>query len=511
MPRVLRETSITMALALAAFALALYLGRMQNYLLFHSLAEIFSIVVACGVFMVSWNSRESESPEARNMACLGIGFLFTAILDILHLLTYRGMGVLAPERDLATKFWLAARYLQTSSLLVFALALRTRLRPPFRTLFAGFGGATILFILMILRWDAFPTAFVEGVGLTPFKVISEYVISSLLAVALLLILGARMSELLVGRLLAVSLGLTIASELLFTLYIHSDGLANQLGHYLKIAAFFLTYQALIAYQVRKRLATIQELEAAKRSLLEVNAAKDKFFSILAHDLRNPLSGLQTVSELLAGRYDELPEADRRRFAGLLRDGADQSLALMNSLLLWVRSQTGRILWEPGSIDLAQASEEAIAQMRAAAERKQVRLESAVPRGTQAYADGNMVSTVLRNLLSNALKFTPAGGLVRVNSEAENGHLATSVTDTGIGIDPADLDKLFRIDAQLSRRGTEGEPGNGLGLILCREFVEKNGGRIRVCSQPGQGSCFTFTLPRPPEGASGSRSRPAGDP
>jgi len=495
MPRVAREMLLTMALALAAVAVALYLGRMQNYLLFHSLAEIFSIVVACAVFMVSWNSRESESPEARNLACLGIGFLFTAILDIFHLLAYRGMGVLAPERDLATKFWLAARYLQTASLLVFALGLRTRFRPPFRVLFAGFGGATVLFLLLILPWDAFPTAFVEGVGLTPFKLVSEYVISALIGVALLAILRARMSEPLVGRLLAVSLGLTIASELLFTLYTRSDGLANLLGHYLKIAAFFLTYQALVAFQVRKRLATIHELEAAKRSLLEANASKDKFFSILAHDLRNPLSGLQTVSELLAGRYDELPEADRRRFAGLLRDGTNQSLALMNSLLLWVRAQTGRLPWEPANIDLSQASEEAIAQLAAAAERKQVRLECAVPRGTEAFADGNMVATV---------------GQVRVNSEAENGHLATSVTDTGIGIDPEDLDKLFRIDAQLSRRGTEGEPGNGLGLILCREFVEKNGGRIRVCSQPGQGSCFTFTLPRPPEGASGSRSRPAGD-
>jgi signal transduction histidine kinase len=376
------------------------------------------------------------------------------------------------------------------------LALRTRFRPPYRALFAAFGGATILFILLILRWDAFPTAFVEGVGLTPFKIISEYVISSLLAAALLAIVRARMSEPLVGRLLAASLGLTIASELLFTLYIRSDGLANLLGHFLKIAAFFLTYQALIAYQVRKRLATIRELEAAKAALLEVNAAKDKFFSILAHDLRNPLSGLQTVSELLASRYDELSEADRRRFAGLLREGADQSLALMNSLLLWVRAQTGRIPWQPESIDLARASEEAIAQLRVAAERKRVRLECAVPRGTQVYADGNMVSTVLRNLISNALKFTPNGGLVRVRSETEDGHLATSVSDTGIGIEPQDLDKLFRIDARLSRRGTDGEAGNGLGLILCREFVEKNGGRIWARSKPGEGSIFTFTLPRP---------------
>jgi signal transduction histidine kinase len=106
-----------------------------------------------------------------------------------------------------------------------------------------------------------------------------------------------------------------------------------------------------------------------------------------------------------------------------------------------------------------------------------------------------VSTVLRNLLSNALKFTPSGGSVRVASEAADGQLTTSVMDTGIGIAPEDMDKLFRIDTHLSRRGTEGEAGNGLGLTLCREFVERNGGRIWASSKPGQGSCFTFTLPR----------------
>ncbi len=485
-----------MALALPAMAITLYLGRMHNYLLFHSLSEIFSVAVACGVFMVSWNSRERDSPESRSLAYLGIGFLFTAVLDIFHLLTYHGMGVMDPTRDYATKFWLAARYLQTASLLVFAFALRARFRPSYRALFAAFGAATILFILLILRWNAFPTAFVEGVGLTPFKIISEYAISALLAVALLLILRAQMSEPLVARLLAVSLGLTIVSELLFTLYIRSDGLANLLGHYLKIAAFFLTYQALIAHQVRNYLATIQELESAETALREVNAAKDKFFSILAHDLRNPLSGLKTVSELLAERYDELSEAERRRFAGLLRDGADQSLTLANSLLLWVRSQTGRIPWKPEDIDLARASEEAIAQLRAEAERKQVRLENQVPPDTRVYADGNMLSTVLRNLLSNALKFTPSGGQVRVACGADDGKLATSVTDTGVGIAAEDMDKLFRIDEHLSSRGTDGEAGNGLGLILCRELVEKNGGRIWAGSNPGGGSRFTFTLPRP---------------
>jgi signal transduction histidine kinase len=502
MPRVARETQLTLILALPAMAITLYLGRMHDYLLFHSLAEIFSVAVACGVFMVSWNSRERDSSESRSLAYLGIGFLFTAILDIFHMLSYRGMGVLDPTRDYATKFWLAARYLQTASMLVFAFSLRTRFRPSYPVLFASFGAATILFLLLILRWNLFPTCFVEGVGLTPFKIISEYAISALLAVALLLILGAPLSELLVARLLAASLGLTIASELLFTLYTRSDGLANLLGHYLKIAAFFLAYQALIAHQLRTRLRTIHELEATEAALQEVNAAKDKFFSILGHDLRNPLSGLKTVAELLAERYDELSDAERRRFAGMLHEGADQSLALANSLLVWVRSQTGRIPCKPEAIDLAETSEEAIAQLHPAAERKKVRLQSAVPRGTRVYADGNMLATVLRNLLSNALKFTPGGGLVRVASELVDGQVATSVTDTGVGIDPGDMDKLFRIDSHLSRRGTEGESGNGLGLILCREFVERNGGRIWACSNPGGGSRFTFSLPPAAENAPG---------
>jgi two-component system sensor histidine kinase/response regulator len=114
----------------------------------------------------------------------------------------------------------------------------------------------------------------------------------------------------------------------------------------------------------------------------------------------------------------------------------------------------------------------------------------------------MLATVLRNLLSNALKFTPGGGLVRVASELVDGQVATSVTDTGVGIDPGDMDKLFRIDSHLSRRGTEGESGNGLGLILCREFVERNGGRIWACSNPGGGSRFTFYLPPAAENAPG---------
>ena len=494
-----RGKNIATALLLLASAAGLYSSRLVSYLLFHSVAEIFSVVVACGVFMVSWNFR--DSPDSRSLVYLGIGYLFTAVLDVFHLLTYQGMGVLPQYRDYATKLWLAARYLQTATLLRFVFSLHGRLVIPYRALFAAFGGAALLFILLILYWDLFPTAFVEGVGLTPFKRISEYAISTLLAVSLAVLLRERPWDPPTRRLLAASIAVTIASELLFTLYTQAYGTANMLGHYFKIGAYLLAYQALIAQQVRRRLALIDELQAARsdlqakeRALLDAGAAKDRFLSILGHDLRNPLSGVQTVAELLVNRYDDLGDEERRKFAGLVLEGSRQSLELLHSLLMWIRSQTGRMPHKPDLIDLHSSAEETISLVHGLAERKQITLASSVSRGTQAFADANMVLTVLRNLVTNAVKFTPRGGQVELSVEASDGQVAISVTDSGVGIEAANLAKLFRIDEHLSDRGTEEEAGSGLGLILCKELVEKNGGRIWARSTRGEGSRFTFTLP-----------------
>jgi signal transduction histidine kinase len=487
-------------LVIAGAAALLYLPSLHSYLLFHTLAEIFSIIVACGVFMVAWNSR--EAPQTRSLVYLGIGYLFMAILDLMHTLTYRGVNIIPAGNDYATRLWVAGRYLQAAAGLLFALSFRLKRRIPLTALLAAYAAATAALLLVIFVWDVFPTCFVEGVGVTAFKRLSEYAVSAVLAAALVLLLGQRDGlEPQVRRFIVVSFALTIASELLFTLYLSSYGLFNMLGHYLKVVAFLFIYQALIAHEVRRRLLTIDQLEAARRDLLaseqalrQESASKDKFLSILAHDLRNPMSGVQTLAELLATRYGELSEEERRRFARAIREGTSQSLELMDSLLQWVRCQTGRIPWKPEGLDLHDAVQEALALARPATESKQITLGSSVRPGTTAYADANMVAAVLRNLLSNAVKFTPRGGGITVKAAPEGGMVRLSVTDTGVGMAPEELSRLFRIDVHFSRKGTEAESGNGLGLIVCREFVEKNGGRIQARSAPGEGSRFSFTLP-----------------
>jgi len=498
----MRGTSkgIFAGLAAAGVALLLYIASRQSYLLFHSLSEIFSIVVACGVFMLAWSSR--QAPETRSLLVLATGYLSTAVLDVLHTLTYEGMRILPVGQDYATKLWIAARFVQAIALLAFVLSLRRRGWVRTRLLLASAGVITGLLLALIFVWNGFPTCFIEGVGVTPFKRASEYVICSILALVLvLLLLRSYGMEPVVVRLMVASIVATIASELLFTLYTSAQGLANLLGHYLKIVAFVLTYQALIAHEVRRRLETIRRLEAIQRGLVTrelalsgANAAKDRFLSILAHDLRGPLAGVRGLVDVLAGRYDEMSGCEHKKLLGMASEGIGRSMELVESLLTWVSSQSGRIDWSPAPLEVSAVVDDVLDLVRSTADRKGIGTGSTVDAGTLAYADRSMVATVLRNLLSNAVKFTPRGGRVSVSSQLDGDKVAVTVADTGVGMTDGEVQKLFRLDTHMSRPGTEQEGGNGLGLILCREFVEKHGGQIWVSSSPGEGSRFTFTLP-----------------
>jgi signal transduction histidine kinase len=487
----------------AGIAALLYAASLYSYLLFHSLIEIFSIVIASGVFMIAWNAR--ESPETRNLACLGIGYLFAAVLDVFHTLSYEGMGVFPEGGDHATKLWIAARFVQAASLLLFVFGYHRRRPLSFGLVFALLGGASLAFLILIFPLNLFPTCFVEGSGVTPFKRISEYIISGMLGVVLLaLVLNRYDLELRVRTWLALAVGLTIVSELLFTLYIFSYGFFNLLGHYLKLAAFFMTYKALIAIQVRKQLLMIEQLKAARRelmaresSLTESNTAKDRLISIIAHDLRNPIGGVKMFAELLAQRYDELDDGERRDFSLRILETINLSLELMETLLAWGRSQAGTAVWNPQQLDVEELADDCVALCSGSARAKGVCLRSGIESGLWVIADREMVSTVLRNILSNAVKYTPEGGGISLHAEADGDFVRLMVRDSGTGMDPASLQRLFRIETRFSKEGTAGESGHGLGLILCKELVERNGGRIWVESGRGEGSTFFFTLPLAP--------------
>jgi PAS domain S-box-containing protein len=223
--------------------LGLYLTSLYHYLLFHSLVEIFSIVVACGIFMVAWNSRRFL--DNNYLLLLGIAYLFAGGLDLIHTLTYKGMGIFQGYgTNLATQLWIAARYTESLSFLIAPLFFRRKLK--INLLFFSYLLAFLLLLISIFYWNIFPLCFVEGVGLTPFKKISEYIISLILLAAIALLLKNRNEfDRDVLKWVVWSILLTIASELAFTFYIDTYGFSNLLGHFLKIVSFYLIYKALI--------------------------------------------------------------------------------------------------------------------------------------------------------------------------------------------------------------------------------------------------------------------------
>ena len=239
----------------------------------------------------------------------------------------------------------------------------------------------------------------------------------------------------------------------------------------------------------------QQLQETNQQLREANASKDTFFSIMAHDLRSPFTGLIGLTEAMIEGIQDYPQAKFKSFLERLHDSAENTYALLTNLLTWSRLQRGVMDYAPEVISITTIATHNVHLFAAGAEQKQILLNNLVPAGTTAYADLQMIETVIRNLFSNALKFTNPGGTIALSVQSQADVIEVAVADTGIGMDQAQIEILFRIDVKDSRKGTAGEEGTGLGLILCKELVEKNGGTIRVTSEVNKGTTFAFTLPK----------------
>ena len=229
-------------------------------------------------------------------------------------------------------------------------------------------------------------------------------------------------------------------------------------------------------------------------LHELNASKDKFFSIIAHDLKNPFNAIIGFSGILKEGIKTSDNEAIKEYAGMINNSAVQTFRLLENLLDWANSQRGTILFNPVSINFNELLDEEFNVLNDLANGKNIELKSICSGNLIIIADKNMVKTILRNLISNAIKFTHKNGRVEVNTITNNNYVEISIKDNGIGMTKETMAKLFRIDANLSKPGTENEKGTGLGLFLCKEFVEKHGGKIWVESESGKGSIFKFILP-----------------
>lgn len=238
-----------------------------------------------------------------------------------------------------------------------------------------------------------------------------------------------------------------------------------------------------------------ELNKANSDLKEINATKDKLFSIIAHDLRGPFTSLLGFSDLL---IENIQNYDRGKFEKLLfhmNSAAKSAYSLLENLLIWARSQNKQLTFKPKHINISLAVKDVITSLNSLATIKNIRLISQSGNDFCGIADENMLTTILRNLISNAIKFSNPGGVIKINANLINDKLEISVADEGVGMPSEIKARLFSNESRVSLTGTAQEKGTGLGLLICKEFVEKHGGQIGVESTPEVGSTFTFTLPQ----------------
>ena len=236
------------------------------------------------------------------------------------------------------------------------------------------------------------------------------------------------------------------------------------------------------------------IDAKNSELEKLNQTKDKFFSVVAHDLRSPLNSLLGFSTLLVKHADSMSKEEIQKMGGQLRDAVSNTLKMTENLILWARSQMKDEKTKPEPVDVNSVLSETLKVFREAAAKKEIELDNKVVDDAKVLVDKDHFSLILRNLINNAIKYTKIGGKICVKSKRQNGSTEIIVEDTGLGMDEDTLNKLFSLDGTDSKVGTSGERGTGLGLMLCKEFVERNKGTLKVESQKNVGSSFIVTLP-----------------
>jgi len=236
------------------------------------------------------------------------------------------------------------------------------------------------------------------------------------------------------------------------------------------------------------------LKKNNAELNEINATKDKLFSIIAHDLKNPVGNIVAMSELLADFMKKKDMDTAEELAGLMGHQAKETLTLLDMLFDWARSQSGQMVFKPAILDLNQIVKEVLENLNSSAQLKGIVILPPDIKEVRVFADVHMLATILRNLLTNSIKFTKAGGTIQISALTNPENTEITITDSGIGMDQITQNMLFKIESNITINGTANEKGTGLGLIICNEFVEKHGGHIRVVSELGKGSQFILTFP-----------------
>ncbi len=495
-------------LLLAAVLAVLYLARQHSYLLFHSLAELFSVVVAAGIFVVTWNSRRYFQNGA--LLWLGLAYLFVAGMDTLHTLAYKGMGVFPNVgADLATQLWLCARFLASGAWLLAPVFLERPVNA--KACLAGFSAAFLFLVVWVFYFGSFPTAYSEGEGgLTSFKIVSEYFISLALALSGYFLWRKRkLFDPDVIQMVLASIGTAIASEMAFTLYSSPYGTANLLGHYLKIISFFWIYKAVIETGLTRPFSLLfRDLKISEEALRKREAELEQINEQLeARVAERTAEARKRMLQLraLASQITEAEQRERRRLAQILHDHLQQLLVAARLHVSAERSRATDEQQEQSYIQVDELLQQAIALSRSLAvelcppilsesglpaalewlgswslEKHQLKVEvSADPRANPANETLSIfLFHAVRELLFNVVKHAGAAQ-ARLILNASGDRLDILVQDDGCGFDATKI---------------EGSMCEGFGLHSIRERLEILGGSMTVDSERGRGTCIHLIAP-----------------
>ena len=255
----------------------------------------------------------------------------------------------------------------------------------------------------------------------------------------------------------------------------------------------------IVRDVTKLKLVEQQMIQQNLELKDLNNTKDKLFSIIAHDLKSPFNSIIGFSELLSNNFENFNDTQKKKYLKIIHKGISNTYKLLENLLLWTQTQRGKLVFNPEIVNLYLLTNDSIKLMSLVASNKSITIKNLIPESLSLKADETMLSTILRNLISNAIKFTPNGGTIEIDSRLtpkndSRNCIEISVKDSGVGIPKELKSQIFNIANNTIRPGTDNEKGTGLGLILCKEFVEKHGGKIWVEENTDKGSVFTFSLP-----------------
>jgi signal transduction histidine kinase len=514
-------------LALLASLVGLFIASRHNFLLFHSLVEIYSIAVLWGIFFVTWSARRLVR---NNYLCvLGVACFFIGFLTLLHMLAYKGMGVFPNyTANLATQLWIAARSLYVLAFLAAALCLFHPQLEISAPLPAAVWGLLTLICTVLIFNHHFPDCFIEGQGLTLFKKTVEITAVFLLALsAFLTWLKRDQMDSGVLRLLFAALLLTAAAGLTFILYAKVAETANMLGHLLNLGSTYFVFRAfirtgitapqrLLFFELNRRQAELeqikngleeqihartQDLEQKNGELEATNQRLNEFAYSISHDLREPLRGMHNFAHFLAEDYRDTIDANGREMLdGIMRLAKRLDVQVLGILQY---SRIARLDLELSSVNLDSLLDEALDSLRDLIAAHKVRIERPQSLPTiRCHAE--YLREVFHNLISNGIIYNeqaekiitvgwhPLGTLPPETPLAASQVPIFFVRDNGIGIPEKHFQKIFGIFRRLHGQDKYGG-GTGLGLTIARQVIERHGGQIAVTSELGQGSTFYFTL------------------